>query len=127
MDSIAICILRRAICILQKFLCNMGIDSKPFLFRRKESMLHRNRYCMHIARCNMHNAIKIAACILRKKKLFFSPVFLSTGNIVGVVRITWGKIWGNNMTNFNETLLEVPKLQKTIPRKADYLPHFAEA
>ncbi len=31
------------------------------------------------------------------------------------------------VTNFNITVLEVPKLQKTIPRKANYLPHFAEA
>ena len=57
MDSIKICILRRAICILQKFLCNMDIDSKPFLFRKKESILHRN----------MHNTriLHVAICILR--------------------------------------------------------------
>ena len=48
MDSIAICILRRAICILQKFLGNMDIDSKPFLFRRKESILHLDLYCRAI-------------------------------------------------------------------------------
>jgi hypothetical protein len=48
--------------------------------------------------------------------------------------------WGNHMywerygvtiftvmTNFNITVLEVPKLQKTIPRMANYLPHFAES
>jgi len=48
--------------------------------------------------------------------------------------------WGNHMygerygvtiftvvTNFIITVLEVPKLQKTIPRQANYLPHFAEA
>jgi hypothetical protein len=29
--------------------------------------------------------------------------------------------------NLNITVLEIPKLQKTIPRKANYLPHFAEA
>jgi hypothetical protein len=57
MDSIAICILLRAICILQKILCNMDIDSKPFLFRRKESILHRN---MHTARI-----LHVAICILR--------------------------------------------------------------
>ena len=56
MDSIAICILRRAICILQKFLGNMDIDSKPFWCRRKESILHRN---MHTA-CILHDTI----CIL---------------------------------------------------------------
>ena len=28
---------------------------------------------------------------------------------------------------FDITVLEVPKLQKTIPRKVNYLPHFAEA
>ena len=28
--------------------------------------------------------------------------FLSTGNIVGVVRITWGKIWGNNIYRGDE-------------------------
>jgi hypothetical protein len=31
MDSVAICMLRRAICILQKFLCNMDNSSKPFI------------------------------------------------------------------------------------------------
>jgi hypothetical protein len=31
------------------------------------------------------------------------------------------------VTNFNITVLEVPKLQKTIPREANYLPHFAKA
>jgi len=31
------------------------------------------------------------------------------------------------VTNFNITVLEVPKLQKTIPQKRNYLPHFAEA
>ena len=31
------------------------------------------------------------------------------------------------VTNFNITVLEVPKLQKTIPRMANYLPHFAES
>jgi hypothetical protein len=31
------------------------------------------------------------------------------------------------VTNFNITGLGVPKLQKIIPRKANYLPHFAEA
>ncbi len=34
-DSIAICILRRAICILQKVLGNIVLDSKSFWFRRK--------------------------------------------------------------------------------------------
>jgi hypothetical protein len=48
MDSIAICILRRAICILQKFLGNMDTSSKPFLFRRKESILHLDPYCRAI-------------------------------------------------------------------------------
>jgi hypothetical protein len=43
-DSITICILRRAICILQKFLCNMDTSSKPFLFRRNESILHLHPY-----------------------------------------------------------------------------------
>ncbi len=55
---------------------------------------------------------------------------MSHGNIVGVVRITWGK-YGVTiftvLTNFNITVLEVPKLQITIPRKANYLPHFAVA
>ena len=41
-------ILRRAICILQKFLGNLDISSKHFLFRRKESILH-----LHILPCNM--------------------------------------------------------------------------
>jgi hypothetical protein len=31
------------------------------------------------------------------------------------------------VTKFDKTVLGVPKLQKTIPRKANYLPHFAEA
>ena len=48
MDSIAICILRRAICILQKFLGNMDTSSKQFLFRRKESILHLHPYCRAI-------------------------------------------------------------------------------
>ena len=49
MDSIAICIfLQRAICILQKFLGNINISSKHFLFRRKESILH-----LYILPCNM--------------------------------------------------------------------------
>jgi len=48
MDSIAICILQCAICILQKFLGNMDISSKPFLLRRKESILHLNPYCRAI-------------------------------------------------------------------------------
>ncbi len=47
-------------------------------------------------------------------------VFLSTGNIVGVIIITWGRIiWGTNIcrvvTKIEITVLEVPKLQKTIP------------
>jgi hypothetical protein len=29
-------------------------------------------------------------------------VFLSTGNIVGVVIFTWGKIWGNNIYRGDE-------------------------
>ncbi len=55
MDSIAICILRRPLCILQKFLGNMDISSKPFLFRRKESILHLHPYCIyiHIASCKI--------------------------------------------------------------------------
>jgi len=56
MDSIAISILQHAICILQKFLGNMDIDSKPFCFRRKESILHCK---MHIARI-LHAAIRAA-------------------------------------------------------------------
>jgi hypothetical protein len=48
MDSVAICMLRRAICILQKFLCNMDNSSKPFLFRRNESILHLDPYCRAI-------------------------------------------------------------------------------
>jgi len=61
---------------------------------------------------------------------FVLDAFLSTGNIVRVVRITWG-IYGVTIftvvTNFYLTVLEVPELQITIPRKANYLPHFAEA
>jgi hypothetical protein len=48
MDSIVICILRRAICILQKFLGDIDTSSKPFLFRRKESILHLDPYCRAI-------------------------------------------------------------------------------
>ena len=59
MDSIAIY-------ILQKFLGNMDIDSKPFRFRRKGSILHRNmqmhiarrKMCIAIKNCSMHIAIK---------------------------------------------------------------------
>jgi hypothetical protein len=48
--------------------------------------------------------------------------------------------WGNHMygerygvtiftvvTNYNTTVLEVPKLQKQYPEMVNYLPHFAEA
>ena len=48
MDSIVICILRHAICILQKFLGDIDTSSKPFLFRRKESILHLDPYCRAI-------------------------------------------------------------------------------
>jgi len=34
--------------VLQIFLGNMDIDSKPFWFRRKESILHRNMHTAHI-------------------------------------------------------------------------------
>ena len=60
-------------------------------------------------------------------------VFLSIGNIVGVVMFTWGRIWGTNIclvvTKFEITVLGVPKLQKMIHRNGElsYLPHFAEA
>jgi hypothetical protein len=59
MDSIAICILRCAICILQKILGNIDLSTKPFWFRKKESILHRN---MHIA-----PILHVAICILRYK------------------------------------------------------------
>jgi hypothetical protein len=57
-------------------------------------------------------------------RLFFMlDAFLSHGNIVGVVIFTWGRIWGNNIcrvgVNFEITVLEVPKLQKTIPRNGE--------
>jgi len=48
---------------------------------------------------------------------FVLDAFLSTGNIVGVVRITWekkGVTIFTVVTNFNITVLEVPKLQKTV-------------
>jgi hypothetical protein len=54
-------------------------------------------------------------------RLFFViDAFLSHGIIVGVLIFTWGRIWGNNIcrgvTKFEITVLELPKLQKTIPR-----------
>jgi len=62
---------------------------------------------------------------------FMLDTFLSTGNIVGVVIFTWGRIWGNNIfhvvTIFEITVLEELKLQKTIPRNGELPPHFAEA
>ena len=49
------------------------------------------------------------------RRLFSAlDAFLSHGNIVGVVIITWGRIWGVNLprvTNFEITVLGVPKLQ----------------
>jgi hypothetical protein len=57
--------------------------------------------------------------------------FLCTGNIVGVT--IYGERYGETIfpvvTNFNISVLEVPKLQKTIPQNGElqYLPHFAEA
>jgi len=40
---------------------------------------------------------------LSKELTFFLlDRFLSTRNIVGVVRITWGKIWGNNIYRGDE-------------------------
>jgi hypothetical protein len=65
------------------------------------------------------------------KLTFFSPrrFFVPRENCWGGQNYM-GKIYGVTIftvvTNFNKTLLEVPKLQKTIPRKANYLPHFAE-
>jgi hypothetical protein len=53
---------------LQKFLGNMDIDSKTFWFRRKESILHRNMHIAHIARCNMHIAIKNRSMHIAIKK-----------------------------------------------------------
>jgi len=63
---------------------------------------------------------------------FFSTLFCPPGTLLG-----WSELHGEKygvtiftvvmVTNFNITVLEVPKLQKTIPRKANYLPHFAEA
>jgi len=79
----------------------------------------------------MHNAIKNTACILRKKKHFFLlQFFCPPGTLLG-----WSELQGEKyevtiftvVTNFKITVLEVLKLQKTIPRKANYLPHFAEA
>ena len=59
-----------------------------------------------------------------------STLFCPPGTLLG-----WSELHGERygvtiftvVTNFNITVLEVPKLQKTIPRKANYLPHFAEA
>ena len=53
-DSVAICMLRRAICMLHDFFGEMDISTKPFWFRRKLSILHRK---MHIALRNMHLVI----------------------------------------------------------------------
>ena len=59
------------------------------------------------------------------KTFFVRDIFLSHGNIVGVVIFTWGRIWGINIchvvTKFVITVLEVPKLQKIIPQN-DELP-----
>jgi len=57
-------------------------------------------------------------------------IFCPTGTTLG-----WSELHGERsgvtiftvVTNFNITVLEVPKLQKTIPREANYLPHYAEA
>jgi len=46
MDSIAICILTCNMHIAE--IGNMDIDSKPFLFRRKESTASHYAYCTHI-------------------------------------------------------------------------------
>jgi hypothetical protein len=53
--------------------------------------------------------------------LFVLDAFLSTGNIVGVVIFTWGRIWGNIflVTKFDITVLKIRKLQKTIPRNGE--------
>ncbi len=55
---------------------------------------------------------------------------MSHGKIVGVVELhgeKYGVTIFTVVTNFIITVLEVPKLQKTILRKTNYLPHFAEA
>jgi hypothetical protein len=59
-----------------------------------------------------------------------STLFCPPGTLLG-----WSELHGERygvtiftvVMSFNSTILEVPKLQKTIPRKANYLPHFAEA
>jgi len=44
---------------------------------------------------------------MNRRNVSYAPAytvfrFLSTGNIVVVVRITWGKIWGNNIYRGDE-------------------------
>ena len=57
--------------------------------------------------------------IVEDEFFFVIDAFLSHGNIVGVIIFTWGIIWGTNIcrvvTKIEITVLEVPKLQKTIP------------
>jgi hypothetical protein len=75
MDSVAICMLRRAICMLHDFFGKMNISTKPFWFRRKLSILHHKMHIAHrkiypnsIARCILHIArciLHFAICILR--------------------------------------------------------------
>jgi len=64
------------------------------------------------------------------RDFFLVKFFCPTGTLLG-----WSELQGEKygetlftlVTNFNITVLEVPKLQKNNTRKPNYLPHFAEA